>query len=248
MADHVRRRRPPLIGAAARRRAGRVAVAGALAAGLAVARTTSALAQPDEPSADEIRETMAEVLRRPEFREKRSLIDRAVMWLAEQLADLLGFGSGFGGGAGGFIVYVVLALTVALIVWAVVHAVLNRTPKAAKAGPAVFESVDADRAPADWLKEAEQHERKGEWKAAVLCRYRALVRRLIDEGTLPDVPGRTTGEYRVDLAAKRPAASPGFDEATLLFELAWYADQPTGPGESQRFRALVDGIFVEARR
>lgn len=74
------------------------------------------------------------------------------------------------------------------------------------------------------------------------CRYRALVGDLIAAGLLEDVPGRTTGEYRRDVAVRAPDRSSAYDEATELFELAWYADRATGPDENRRFQELALGV------
>jgi hypothetical protein len=42
-----------------------------------------------------------------------------------------------------------------------------------------------------------------------------------------------------------PAASPSFDEAAELFELAWYGDRPTGADENARFRSMADAVEHE---
>ena len=76
------------------------------------------------------------------------------------------------------------------------------------------------------------------------ARYRELVRTLTDRRQLPDIAGRTTGELRGDLDRTTPAASSDFDAACLLFELAWYADVPTGPDESERFRAAAAAVLA----
>ena len=92
--------------------------------------------------------------------------------------------------------------------------------------------------------DAERLEAEGEWKLALRARYRELVRTLTDRRQLPDVAGRTTGELRVDLDRTTPAASADFDVACLLFELAWYADVPTGVDENARFREAATGVLA----
>jgi hypothetical protein len=72
----------------------------------------------------------------------------------------------------------------------------------------------------------------------MLARYRELVTALVDDHVLADVPGRTSGEYRLEYAGARPARADEFAEATDLFERAWYGAEPTGPEENQRFREL----------
>jgi hypothetical protein len=70
-----------------------------------------------------------------------------------------------------------------------------------------------------------------------------LVTELIERDLVDDVPGRTAGEYRAEVDAGLPAAAPAFSEASDLFELAWYADAPTGTDENRRIRGLTDQVL-----
>ncbi|MBV9410730.1 MAG: DUF4129 domain-containing protein, partial [Acidimicrobiia bacterium] len=99
----------------------------------------------------------------------------------------------------------------------------------------------------DWRAEAEAHERAGEWRQAVRCRYRALVADLAGRGILNEVPGRTAGEYRRELGDALPAASPQFAGATELFEGAWYGHRPTGEADAAHFRDLADRVLEASR-
>ncbi len=62
---------------------------------------------------------------------------------------------------------------------------------------------------------------------------------------LRDVPGRTAGEFRVELAASmhRSRRRLAFSGASELFERAWYGDVPTGPAESELFRRLERATY-----
>jgi hypothetical protein len=84
-------------------------------------------------------------------------------------------------------------------------------------------------------------------EGALRCRYRVRVGELVERDLVPDVPGRTAGEYRAEVASALPEVAPPFGEATDLFELAWYADVPTGAGENARFRDLTDRVIEGAR-
>src|SRR5690349_24015139 len=57
---------------------------------------------------------------------------------------------------------------------------------------------------------------------STLFPYTTLFRSLIDDGALVDVPGRTSGEFRAELAVAQPAHADAFTDATDLFERAWY--------------------------
>ena len=80
------------------------------------------------------------------------------------------------------------------------------------------------------------------------CRYRALVAELAGNGLLDDLPGKTTGEERADIAVAAPSASHSFSEATELFDDVWYGDAPTGPDDAARFRSLSERVLAEADR
>jgi hypothetical protein len=80
----------------------------------------------------------------------------------------------------------------------------------------------------------------------MLARYRELVAELVDRAVVGSVPGRTTGELRADVAANAAGVDAVFSEATLLFELPWYADAPTGPEQNARFKQLAAAVLAGA--
>ena len=45
-----------------------------------------------------------------------------------------------------------------------------------------------------------------------------------------------------------PEAGAAFGGASELFERAWYGNRPTGPTESERFRALADQVLERVDR
>jgi hypothetical protein len=191
---------------------------------------------------DRVREAVREVLARPEFRPPdRTLLQRALDWLIEQVGRLLAeLGAS---GAGGIVGLAVLAL--ALLGVGLLAARFSRgmTPS-----PEVRAAVPgAPRRPAaDWRAEAEAHERAGAWRAAVRCRYRALVAELAARGLVDEVPGRTAGEYRREVRRSLPDAAADFAGATELFELAWYGRAETGAQEASRVRELSGHVLRRA--
>jgi hypothetical protein len=193
---------------------------------------------PPEVSADEARRAAEEILARPEFRRPEpSPVERALDWVGERLGDLLRDLTA--GGLGTVVAWVVLGLLVAVVV-AVVVRVLRTTRRMPTRPPPL--DVERRRPVADWRAEAERHEAAGDWKAALRCRYRALVVDLIARDLLDDVPGRTAGEYRREVADQAPVVAGEFAGASELFERAWYGDLPTGPDESRRFRELAERV------
>lgn len=199
------------------------------------------LPEPDTDPA-EVGRLADEVLARPEFQpEQKGLVERAFDWVGDTLGDLLD--GLFTGGGNALLAWFILALIVGAVAFLAVR--LGRTVRADHAGVEERRRPPR-RPPVEWLREAEEHEAKGEWRAALRCRYRALVGDLVARQLIPDVPGRTTGEYRREVADAAPAAAGDFAGATELFELAWYGHRPTGPDENARFRDLADRVLVEA--
>ncbi|MEJ5255446.1 MAG: DUF4129 domain-containing protein [Acidimicrobiales bacterium] len=145
-----------------------------------------------------------------------------------------------------WIVVVVIAAVVVFVVIRVLRSV-RRTPKlAGEDGVAV--TLGERRLRSDqWLDEAERFEAVGDWKRALRARYRALVTVLVERGVVRELPGRTTGEYRAELAGSLPAATPPFSAASDLFDRAWYGDEPTGPADSERLRSLSAQVVDLAR-
>ena len=99
------------------------------------------------------------------------------------------------------------------------------------------------RSARDWRAEAEALEGAGEWRPALRARYRSLVADLAARGLLDEVPGRTAGEYRVEVAAAVPRVASEFAGATELFERAWYGSRPTGADEAAHFRDLEQRVL-----
>lgn len=190
---------------------------------------------------------MREIFERSEFQRSKSLVERILDWIARRFggpSDAAVGGSAWGGAVADIVLWVVLALLAVGLVLLIVQVVRNRRPKAKKTGkPPADVEVEEQRSASEWSSEAERLEADGRWKEAIRCRYRELVARLVDAGVAVPLAGRTTGELRSDVAGKAPEAAPEFSQATGLFELPWYADAPTGPVESEQFKALAADVL-----
>jgi hypothetical protein len=194
------------------------------------------------PSPEEVREQAEAVLARPEFDQAEpSPIDRAIEWIGERLGDLLGRGNEAAAGSRVF-GYLVLAAGVAVCGYLLYRWLGRLRAETEPVDPAVVTGDPTSR-PSDWRAAAERLEARGEWKEALRCRYRVLVSELVERELVDDVPGRTAGEYRAEVGAGLPAVAPAFSEASDLFELAWYADAPTGAEENRRIRGLTDQVL-----
>ena len=85
----------------------------------------------------------------------------------------------------------------------------------------------------------------GDWEA-VLVRYRAMILDLVDAESVPDIPGRTTGEHRRDVVFSRPEMGVDFAEAATIFEDMWYGDGVASADRSAEFRSLSDSVVAGA--
>jgi hypothetical protein len=195
----------------------------------------------DQP-AGEIRQRAHEILQRPEFGRHESLLERIVSWIGDLFAKIT-FGLGGGPGFLGNLVSLAIVAGIVFVLVLIVRSLLGRTrlPKPTAADELTIE-LEEGRDAADWRSDAERFEAAGQWREAMRSRYRELVRLLIDDGVLADLPGRTTGEYRGEFVRARAAQADSFRELTELFEAVWYGGVETDAADNQRFRLLADGL------
>jgi hypothetical protein len=203
------------------------------------------LPMPSGPSADPagVRQQAQQILSQPEYQPPPKSLTQQI---SDKIRELLGnfLQTVAGGGSGSIVGIVIIALLLGVVAFFIVWSVRGIQRGTAPA-PAVEISVDVRRSAREWLAEAERLESEGQWKEALRCRYRALAADLVERKVVPDIPGRTVGEHRTDVRVASPAASPSFDEAAELFELAWYGDRPTGADENARFRSMADAVEHE---
>ena len=199
-----------------------------------------------------VRDTVERVLDRPEYEQPGpSLLERGVQWVLDRLPEpgngrLTGpevdAGGGFVTSAFGWLIAIAL---VALIAWLLVRAF--RGYERTSDGDSDDAEGDEPARPAQaWPADADAHEREGRWREAVRCRYRAVVAELAGRGLVQEVPGRTAGDYELEVVRRAPGAGRAFSEVTRLFQAAWYGGRPTGADEAQRARALAADTVAAA--
>jgi Domain of unknown function (DUF4129) len=192
---------------------------------------------------DEVHRAAREVLSRPEFRAAgRSLFARVLDWVLGHLADLIAALIGSSAAS-------IVGLILTLLILGAVAAVAIRFARGMSSDPEVAAAIPSAprRGAEEWRAEAEAHERAGEWRRALRCRYRALVADLAGRGLVEEVPGRTAGEYRGEVQRNAPGAAEAFSGATDLFERAWYGRAPTGADDARHFRDLAGRVLERVR-
>ena len=187
---------------------------------------------------EEVRQAADEILSGAEFgAAPLTLLERIARWIA----DLFGEGGpssgttpGPGSGGSGLFTLLLLALVVVGLVL-VIRALLRQpSRRRTDADPEPTIAVTEHLSAAAWEREAAAHEADGRWKDALRCRFRALLERLVEHGVIDEVPGRTTGELRAEVAERAAGAHDDFTAAADLFDVAWYGDTDTGPDDVRR--------------
>ncbi len=167
-------------------------------------------------------------------------------------------GGGFGGGT--LLVVLLVAVLAAFLVWLLVTIWRNRRPADDDVededldedldADVTARQVDHERPPDRWRRAAGDHRAAGRYRDAIRCEYRALVGDLARAGVVDEIPGRTSGEERVQLAELAPTVSADFDTAADLFDEAWFDDGPVDAADDERFvdasKAVLDVVLVGA--
>lgn len=198
----------------------------------------------DDPSPvdpDDARRTAEEILDAPEYAEPtQSVIERALEWLFERLGSVIGTPGG--GGPGSLIAWFFIVGLVALAVWLVYRAARAPGVRRHRSEPALRYGTESHRDTAAWLAEADRLAGQGDHAGALRCRHQALVARLVTDGVVDDVAGRTAGEYR-DLARGRlPGEADRLASVTADFDDVWYGGAPIDAAGYDAFVATCEQI------
>ena len=151
---------------------------------------------PVDPDADTAREWAINELAKREYTDAgESWLEGLWRWLSEFFDSLNRLGSGLGSlGVPGVVVFAVIGLGIAaLIVWIVVGP-LRRSRRAASAG----EIFGGDHRDSSALRaDAEAAASAGDWSAALVHLFRAMVRHLDERGAIDMFAGMTAHEAAV---------------------------------------------------
>jgi hypothetical protein len=149
-----------------------------------------------------------------------------------------------GGGAGAVVAWIFVVALIAGAVFLIVG--VTRTTVHDNVIPVGLAPSTRFRSAAEFLAEAEQAERDGRWRQAIRMRYSALLAELGAAGLVRLRPGRTTGEYLMEVRGNLPAAAESFFDATMVFERAWYGTGQTDERDLSRFKDAASGVNAKA--
>jgi len=118
--------------------------------------------------------------------------------------------------------------------------------------------IDSETPPDRWRRLGAEHRDAGRYRDSIRCQYRALVGDLARAGYVDEIPGRTTGEEREQVAEFAPrlgdvgsAVSAAFGVTADTFDVAWFDDGPVERDDDERFRAaeatVLDAALAGAR-
>lgn len=187
---------------------------------------------PDSPTA---REWLERELAKPEYDDRRSLLDRLQEWLADLLDP------GAGSGLPSLVLWLLLVLV--LVGAAVVLARVLRHDPARRGGDgedvfgdAAARSAAAHRAAARAALDAGDH------PLAVLEAFRALARSGVERTLLPTTPGLTGHEVVRGLGDAFPAARERLEQAGRAFDDVRYGDGSATREQAGSTLALDDEL------
>ncbi|MFC8599391.1 MULTISPECIES: DUF4129 domain-containing protein [unclassified Isoptericola] len=185
---------------------------------------------PVDPDRETAHRWLLEELSRSEYSTSPSLLERLLRWFSD-LFDGLTLGTGRFPLA--FVVVVVVVL-VAAIAWWVAGPV--RLTRRGRRSAVVLD--DDGRTAAQLRADADAAAARGDWSAAVLDRFRALVRSLEERVVIDERPGRTAQEASHDAGSRLPEVAEELHRAAGLFDDVCYGTLPAGPEDDRRLRDL----------
>ncbi|WP_292720585.1 DUF4129 domain-containing protein [Microbacterium sp. 13-71-7] len=187
------------------------------------------------PDGDGARRLAEQELSKPEYQEARpTLVDqwaRAVIdWLVELLtpqhaADL-----------GPWAAIVIGALLVAALIAVLLIWGRPRRSRTGRTGAVLLGSAD-DRTAAQLRTDADRAAREGDWTEAIVLRYRAIARSLIERDLIAPAPGATAQTIAREAAVPFPAEGEALHAAAVAFDDVRYLGHP---GSAARYRALAE--------
>lgn len=195
------------------------------------------LGTPVDIGRDEARELARDELSKPSYDRDRPWLQRALDWVIEHLARLID------GAAGALSSQVGVAILVALVLAVAVFVILRTGPMARRARQRtdpVF--ADGRRSSAHHRHAADQAADAGDWRAAVVERFRTVVAVLEERGVIEERSGRTADEVAREAGSVLTRHAVDLAAAAALFDLVLYGNGDATAADHDRLRALDDAV------
>lgn len=134
------------------------------------------------------------------------------------------------------VIVIVSALVVALLVWG-----RPRASRAVRGRPDLLGERD-DRSSAQLRAEAERRASEQDWDGAVVLRYRALARGLLERDLIDPAPGATAQGLAREAGASFPGFADRLHRAATLFDAVRYLRAPADEAAYRDLAATDDGL------
>ncbi|MFS0893323.1 DUF4129 domain-containing protein [Microbacterium sp. 179-I 3D3 NHS] len=197
------------------------------------------------PDGDEARRWAEEELAEPRYADATpTWFDLVARDIGRFIADLFSSQNGAGVGPSALIivsVIVVGALITALIVWG-----RPRASRARRRSSVDLLGATDDRSAAQLRADAERSARDGDWDAAVVLRYRALARGLLERDLIAPAPGATAQSIAREASAAFPDEGVALRAAATSFDDVRYLRHPADEHRYHELAATDDRL--RARR
>ncbi|SFR41943.1 protein of unknown function [Microbacterium azadirachtae] len=186
------------------------------------------------PDGDGARELAEKELAKPEYQAaKPTLIDQWARAVVDFLIDM--FTPQHGADLGPWAAIVIGVLLVAVLI--AVLLIWGRPRRSrVRTTPSVLLGSADDRTAAELRAEADRAAREEDWAAAIVLRYRAVARSLIERDLIAPAPGATAQTIAREAVAPFPAEGDALHEAAVAFDDVRYLGHP---GSAELYRALV---------
>lgn len=200
------------------------------------------------PDADTARQWAADELAKAPYQpHSESLLDKILGWIDDALNNLGNVGADLGAGR------TVLAIAiVALVVAAVVFAVVGPMRRARRLAREHLVFEDDARTAAQMRESSTKAAADGQWRLAVLERYRAIVRSLEERDLIPERPGMTAHEAATEIARRFRDVRHLVGHASDIFDGVRYGNRDATVEDYEKMlsldRALADRSILTAAR
>lgn len=203
----------------------------------------SVLAAPLTPDGDDARRLAEQELSDPAYAAAEpTAIDRVSRAVGDFFAGL--FSAEVPAGWGPTLavvaaVVVIILVVVAFLIWGAPRA--NRRSRAQIAD--LFRE-DEGRTAADLRRDAEACAARGEWDDAVILRFRALARGVIERGAVTTPPGATVHAFAQSTARAFPSSANDLEHAAAAFDDVRYLRRPGTADLYARVSSVDDAVAV----